>query len=584
MTVADGQLTTSRSFDVIVQAVNDAPSFVGGPSQTVLEDSGPQTVSGWAAALSAGPPDEAGADAGFCLTTDNDALFSQPPAVTADGRLTFTPAANANGQATVSVVLRDSGGTAGGGVEATPAHVFTIGVTPVNDAPKFTVGGNQSVAQDAGPQVVPGFVSILSPGAENESGQTVTFLVTSDRPALFAVPPVISAAGRLSYVPRPEASGSTTVTVRLRDNGGTANGGADTSATQTFTIAVTTFAEETGVYNGLALPAPEATPGAEKTGLLRFTLTKGGSFTARLRLGEASFGLRGSLDKAGLPRFLPGRSMTAVLARKKQPPLTLALHLDVSGGSDQLAGTITESGAPFATFHADRALYSRSPRPHPPLRSVPPTLLGQYTVLFTGGTAPGLTLAASPYPLGDGFGRLTVQANGTTRLVGRLADGSALSYANALSKENVLPLWIPFEHGKGALAGPAAFREIPGVSDLDGPDLRWFKPAKPRDTTYPAGWPGGIHLDLIGSAYALPPRGSSRCVLPGLAAPDAIGNAVILAANDPSEPPFLSKPVNLTAKNQVLVLGRSEDRVAHGHHARRPVGSAARSSTQRVEN
>jgi hypothetical protein len=43
----------------------------------------------------------------------------------------------------------------------------------------------------------------------------------------------------LTYAPLPYAGGTATVTVQLHDNGGTANGGADTSAPQTFTITVT---------------------------------------------------------------------------------------------------------------------------------------------------------------------------------------------------------------------------------------------------------------------------------------------------------------------------------------------------------
>ena len=51
--------------------------------------------------------------------------------------------------------------------------------------------------------------------------------------------PAIAATGTLTYTPAANANGTATVTVRLQDNGGTANGGQDTSAAQTFTITVT---------------------------------------------------------------------------------------------------------------------------------------------------------------------------------------------------------------------------------------------------------------------------------------------------------------------------------------------------------
>src|SRR2546430_13581610 len=46
----------------------------------------------------------------------------------------------------------------------------------------------------------------------------------------------IAANGTLTYTPAAGATGTATVTVSLHDSGGTANGGIDTSAAQTFTI------------------------------------------------------------------------------------------------------------------------------------------------------------------------------------------------------------------------------------------------------------------------------------------------------------------------------------------------------------
>ena len=64
--------------------------------------------------------------------------------------LTYTPAANANGLATVTVRLKDDGGTANGGVDTSGPQTFTITVTPVNDVPSFLKGADQSVNEDAG--------------------------------------------------------------------------------------------------------------------------------------------------------------------------------------------------------------------------------------------------------------------------------------------------------------------------------------------------------------------------------------------------------------------------------------------------
>lgn len=226
-----------QTFVITVVPVNDAPSFTSGADQMVLEDSGTTTVAGWATAISSGPANESGQALNFIVTTNNDAYFSVLPTVSPTGTLTFTPAANAYGEATVTVTLHDDGGTANGGVDTSPAQTFTITIIPVNDAPSFTSGADQTVVEDADAQSVSPFATNISPGP-NEATQVVTFLVANDNNALFSVQPSIAADGTLTYTPAPNANGTATVTVTLMDDGGTANGGDDTSDPQTFTITI----------------------------------------------------------------------------------------------------------------------------------------------------------------------------------------------------------------------------------------------------------------------------------------------------------------------------------------------------------
>ena len=217
-------------------APNQAPSFAAGGSQSVNEDAGPQSVPGWASAITPGPADEASQSVAFAVTTDNPGLFAGQPAVAGDGTLTYTPAANASGVTNVTVTPRDDGGTANGGVDTGAAASLTVTVAPVNDAPTFTPGGNQLAISLLGAQSVSGWASGISPGPANESAQSVSFVVTTDNPGLFAVQPTVSADGTLTYTPRLLALGSATVTVRAVDDGGAANGGSDTSPARTFTI------------------------------------------------------------------------------------------------------------------------------------------------------------------------------------------------------------------------------------------------------------------------------------------------------------------------------------------------------------
>jgi len=237
----DGQAyaATGANVNLSLTAVNDAPSFTKGVNQTALEDSGARSVTDWATSISAGPSDESGQVITFTLTNDNSTLFAAQPALNPIGTLTFTPAANASGSATITVTLKDSGGTANGGVDTSASQTFQVTVTPVNDAPSFTAGSNQTVAEDAGAQTVNGWATSISPGP-NEVGQSLLFSVVSDNNALFSVPPTVNALnGNLTYTPGPNLNGTAHVTVTLQDNGGTANGGVDTSAPQSFTITIT---------------------------------------------------------------------------------------------------------------------------------------------------------------------------------------------------------------------------------------------------------------------------------------------------------------------------------------------------------
>ena len=83
------------------------------------------------------------------------------------------------------------------------------------------------------------FAGFLYDSSSVENGQTVHFNVSNNNPSLFIVQPAVSASGTLTYTPAPNANGVATVTVVAMDDGGTANGGSDTSAAQVFTITIT---------------------------------------------------------------------------------------------------------------------------------------------------------------------------------------------------------------------------------------------------------------------------------------------------------------------------------------------------------
>ena len=106
--------SAAQTFTITVSAVDDAPVFALGSDQTVNEDAGPQTVAGFASGMAPGPAaatDEAGqalSPFGVSVigTTGTLAFTSAPAIDLATGTLTYQPAANTNGAATVSSSTR----------------------------------------------------------------------------------------------------------------------------------------------------------------------------------------------------------------------------------------------------------------------------------------------------------------------------------------------------------------------------------------------------------------------------------------------------------------------------------------------
>jgi hypothetical protein len=123
----------------------------------VNQNTGTRTVSNWATGIQPGPADEQNQTVMFQLNNNNPGLFSSQPAISSDGTLSFTPAANAYGTASVSVVLKDNGGTANGGVDTSATQVFSITVNspptvsiinPTNNS-TFVGGQNITLIADA---------------------------------------------------------------------------------------------------------------------------------------------------------------------------------------------------------------------------------------------------------------------------------------------------------------------------------------------------------------------------------------------------------------------------------------------------
>ncbi|WP_020472808.1 M12 family metallo-peptidase [Zavarzinella formosa] len=136
---ADGGTDTfSQQFMVTVNPVNDAPTFTLAPEVYAAKNAPAQTVPSFATNISVGPPNESDQTIAFTVTADNTTLFTPAgqPAISPDGTLTFTPAADATGLATVTVYAQDDGTTMFGGVDTSSSKTFLL-YLGVNRAPKL---------------------------------------------------------------------------------------------------------------------------------------------------------------------------------------------------------------------------------------------------------------------------------------------------------------------------------------------------------------------------------------------------------------------------------------------------------------
>ena len=126
---------------------------------------------------------------------------------------------------------------------------LTLKVTPIdfqpsNTAPSFTGGGNVTITEDAGEYNAEWATEII-PGPASEYGQTLTFTLTTNNDDLFSSVPSIGnigsfypAEGDLIFATGDDLFGAATVTVVLSDDGGTEDGGVDTSEPIEFTLRV----------------------------------------------------------------------------------------------------------------------------------------------------------------------------------------------------------------------------------------------------------------------------------------------------------------------------------------------------------
>ena len=248
--------STVHAATITVVSVNDFPTYQGALDvRGILEDSGLQTVTRFVHAITpGGGADELSQVVSFALTATDPTLFSTQPVLSGTGdfrSLQFTPASNAFGLTTVTLIASDNGPGTGDGVgggppdvRSAPSRIFTLEILPVNDMPTATLGAPPVVPEDATDLqgTISSWITQITKGAVNEASQQLSWRIIPADPTLFSSQPVVigvsgSTNADLRFVPTANRNGQTSIQVCATDDGGTLNGGVDSTCwTSSITI------------------------------------------------------------------------------------------------------------------------------------------------------------------------------------------------------------------------------------------------------------------------------------------------------------------------------------------------------------
>ena len=261
-----------------------------------------------------------------------------------------------------------------------------------------------------------------------------------------------------------------------------------------------------GTYRGLVIQTNS--PSAASSGFLSLDLTLSGSFMANLTMGGVRSVFRGQFD-------VPGDATNSI-PRKNVNPLQVIMHLDETGGSTEITGTVSNNL--FTSQLLADLSYSLTN--HYPLE-------GRYTITLAPANTNDTTV-----PQGFGYGTLTVSKTGNGRLSGVLGDGTTIKATVPVSGFNTFPFYnVLYGKKLGACIGLITLStNVP----LDA-TLNWIKPQTAKDQFYPTGFVTVVTLS--GAKFVKPSNGgpsvagNAQVVLGGGNTPSNIVKNVVISSN-----------------------------------------------------
>jgi hypothetical protein len=258
-----GLTSDTPEFSLTVNFINNPPTISAIPNQVINQ--GTTTGTG-PIAFTVNDVETPAAALVVSAISSNPSLIPNPPATNiviatpapaAQGRtINVFPAAGQFGTAVITVGVLDGNG-------GTNSTTFLVTVNAVNQPPTMTNPGDETIAEDSGTAITDSAahtvtVSLagISPGGPGEFPQTVNISAASSNPSVLSVVKVdpgsygpftlnngqiVTKTGTLTLTLQPHKNTCGTdpvkITLTLTDNGGTDNGGNNTSTTS-FNITV----------------------------------------------------------------------------------------------------------------------------------------------------------------------------------------------------------------------------------------------------------------------------------------------------------------------------------------------------------
>ncbi len=491
-----GVAVLTNTFSIVVEAVNDLPRISGLSTNLIYRE---DTSTNFSFTIS----DVETAATNLTLAVSLSDTNLADVTITGSGAsrgLAFAPKTNANGSAVATLVIGD------GTVSVT--NTYDVTVLSVNDAPTFSLGLASVTADKFGVAVtVANAATNAFIGATNEAGQTVSYSVSNSASGLFIAQPAIGTNGTLTFTPG-STGGNVTVTVRAVDSGGTANGGVDTSAGQTFTIVIpdNPFPYLAGRFSGLFYETNALAH--DSSGYFSFVLGSSGTFTG--------YALRSGTSNQFAGQF--SISNANAVAAISNTTVTLHMTIDTGGNwTESVSGVASNSSSWTSALLGYLQVHSAA---------FQTDLAGEYNV-----AVPGFANAATG-PAGSATLSLTVSNNGTVVLGGYLADDTAVIQRSHISRAGLYPLYVPAYAGgvNGSLSGWLEFSGGGLNAFAAGSDLTWIK--KTGGVQYTAGFTN--QSAVVGSIYdssltALLTLSSGQVILAGGNLSTAITNSVTIS-------------------------------------------------------